>query len=148
MREAFSIITAVFVIIIMATVAGFIVSLSGKMVQGTTVQFQREQSMLLAKSYTEYAILAVTGNEHNSSNCLNSIHGDYGIYSIDVNISYIANTATTLDASCTNVLSSSVTTPKSPLNIIVDVDVSYPILDHPVDPAPRMHYRRRSLQKI
>lgn len=153
MRKAFSMLTAIFIIVLMATVAAFIMNLSGKMVQETTTQFQHEQSMLLAKSYTEYAIMAVTANEHNTSNCLNNITGGYGndgsgnnIYNIDVNISYIGNT--NLHANC-RTLSNSVVTPKSPLSIIVDVFVSYKDLDHPGGAsAPDITYHRRSLQKI
>lgn len=137
-------------IVLMATVAAFIMNLSGKMVKATTAQFQREQSMLLAKSYTEYAIMAVTANEHNSSNCLNTIKGGYGndgngndLYTINVDISYIGNTD--LHANC-NTLSSGVTTEKSPLSIIVDVFVSYKDLGHPDD--LNITYHRRSLQKI
>lgn len=150
MRQAFSMLTAIIIIVLMATVAAFILNLSGKMVKSTTVQFQREQAVLLAKSYTEYAIMSVTANEHNSSNCLNNITGGYGddgngnpLYNINVDISYIGNTD--LDASC-NTLSNTVTTDKSPLSIIVDVFVSYKELDHPDD--LNMTYHRRSLQKI
>ena len=151
MRKAFSMVTAIIVIVLMATVAAFIVNLSGKMVKGTVVQFQREQAMLLAKSYTEYAIMAVTANEHNSSNCLNNIaggaisdgSGGY-IYNVDVNISYIGNN---LDASCARILNTSaIVTPKSPLNVIVDVFVHYLDLDDPNN--RRKTYHRRSLQKI
>ena len=78
MRKAFSMLTAIFIIVLMAIVAAFIMNLSGKMVKGTTSQFQREQSVLLAKSYTEYAIMAVMANDHNSSSCLNEITGAYG----------------------------------------------------------------------
>lgn len=153
MRKAFSMLMAIFIIVLMATVAAFIMSLAGKMVQETTAQFQREQSVLLAKSYTEYAIMAVTANEHNSSNCLNNITGGYGddgngndLYNIDVNISYIGNT--NLHANC-RTLSNSVVTPKSPLSIIIDVFVSYKELDHPAGAsAPDITYHRRSLQKI
>ena len=154
MRKAFSMITAIFVIVLMATVAAFIMNLSGKMVKETTAQFQREQSVLLAKSYTEYAIMAVTANDHNSSNCLNTITGGYGddgsgndIYSIKVDISYIGNN---LDTTCARKLNTSaIITPKSPLNIIVDVFVSYKELDHPLGAsAPDITYHRRSLQKI
>ena len=148
MRKAFSMLTAIFVIVLMATVAAFILNLSGKMVKGTIAQFQREQSVLLAKSYTEYAIMAVTANEHNTSNCLNNISGIAilgSTYQIDANISYIGNN---LDASC-RTLDNTVVTPKSPLNIIVDVFVSYRDLDHP-DPtnAPWITYHKRTLQKI
>ncbi len=153
MRKAFSMLTAIFIIVLMATVAAFIVNLSGKMVKETTAQFQREQSMLLAKSYTEYAIMAVTANEHNSSTCLNNITGGYGddgtgnyLYNIDVNISYIGDI--NLHANC-RTLSNSVVAPKSPLNIIVDVFVKYKDLDHPAGAgAPDITYHRRSLQKI
>ena len=152
-RKAFSMITAIFIIVLMATVAMFILNLSGKMVRGTTAQFQREQSMLLAKSYTEYAIMAVTANEHNDTQCLKTITGGYGndgsgndLYSIKVDISYIGNTD--LHANCIP-LSTAVTTPKSPLNIIVDVFISYKELDHPLGAsAPDITYHRRSLQKI
>ncbi len=144
MRKAFSMLTAIIIIVLMATVAAFIMNLSGKMVKGSTVQFQREQSVLLAKSYTEYAIMAVTANEHNNTTCLNTITGTYGTYNIQVDISYIGDT--NLDASCSNTLSTAVVTPKSPLNIIVDVFVSYPDIDHPDD--LNMTYHRRSLQKI
>ena len=145
MRNAFSMITAIFVIVLMATVAAFIMNLSGKMIKETTTQYQREQAMLLAKSYTEYAIMAVTANEHNTSNCLNNITGSYGDYNVDVNISYIGN-STNLKGFCSRELDNSVVTPESPLNIIVDVFVRYPDYDHPS--GLKMTYHRRSLQKI
>jgi hypothetical protein len=145
MRKAFSMLTAIVIIVLMATVAAFIMNLSGKMVKTTTVQFQREQAVLLAKSYTEYAVMAVTANEHNSTNCLNRITGSYGNYTVQVDISYIGNN---LDGSCTRILNvNPIVTPKSPLNIIVDVSVSYPDIDNP-NPDVNMTYHRRSLQKI
>ena len=144
-RKAFSMITAIFIIVLMATVAVFILSLSGKMVQETTAQFQREQSMLLAKSYTEYAIMAVTANEHNGAQCLRDINGSYQDYETTVNISYIGRG---LNSSCGSdrILANDVNTTKSPLNIIVDVFVRYPDYDHP--DGLKMTYHRRSLQKI
>ena len=159
MRKAFSMITAIFIIVLMAAVAAFILSLSGKMVQETTTQFQREQSMLLAKSYTEYAIMAVTANEHNTSNCLNNISGNYGLlpdgnylYTVDVNISYIGNDINLgagSGSNCDKRLSTTVTNPKSPLSIIVDVFVRHKDLNHPAgNSAPEITYHRRSLQKI
>ena len=143
MRKAFSMITAIIVIVLMATVGTFILNLSGKMVKGTTAQFQREQSMLLAKSYTEYAIMAVMANDRNNTTCLNTINAVVDNYTIRADISYILDAPV---ATCNTVLSSAVVTPNSPLNIIVDVFISYPDLDHPDD--MNMTYHRRSLQKI
>ncbi len=151
-REGFSIITAVFVLVLMSTVAMFIVNISSKIVKETSDQYQKEQSVLLAKSYTEYAIMAVTANEHNSTNCLNKITGTFGIYNIVVNISYIGNDANLgsgSTSSCSRKLSTSVVTPKSPLNIVVDTFVSYPEIDRPAGTGtPNITYHRRSLQKI
>ncbi|MEE8588011.1 MAG: type II secretion system protein, partial [Sulfurimonadaceae bacterium] len=126
--------------------AAFIMNLSGKMVKGTTVQFQREQSMLLAKSYTEYAIMAVTANDQNAT-CLNTINGSYNDYNITVDISYIGH-LNILNGGCSRILNAGndVITDKSPLNIIVDVFVDYPDYDHPDN--LKMTYHRRSLQKI
>ncbi|MEY3090449.1 MAG: hypothetical protein RL113_765 [Pseudomonadota bacterium] len=152
MRKAFSMITAIFIILLMATVAAFIKNLSGKMVKGTTTQFQHEQAVLLARSYTEYAIMAVTANDHTNSGCLNNLSGAYApdsihtIYTVDVNLSYIGNSA--IDGSC-RTLSNGVVHPNSPLNVIIDVYVRYPELDHPLGTnAPKVTYHKRSLQKI
>jgi len=70
-RKAFSMITAIFVILLMATVAGFILNLSGKMVQETTQQYRKEQAILYAKSYTEYAIMAAT-----AQTCIRNINSN------------------------------------------------------------------------
>lgn len=141
-RKAFSLIMAIIIIVLMSTVAMLIMSMSGKMVKGTTTQYQYEQAVLYAKSYTEYAIMAVMANDR-TVNCLNTIDGSIDNYTIKTEISYIGDTNVT---GCSRVLSNTVVNPNSPLNIIVDVFVSYPDLDHPDD--MNMTYHRRSLQKI
>ena len=145
-REAFSLIMAIIVIVLMATVAMLIMTMSAKMVKVTTSQYQKEQAVLYAKSYTEYAIMAVMANDRNTSTCLNEITAnvDNNNYNIRTVISYIGN-SDLASSSCARKISS-VVTPESPLNIIVDVFVSYPDLDHPDD--LNMTYHRRSLQKI
>jgi len=52
----------------------------------------------------------------------------------------------TMSGKMVKTISNAVATPESPLNIIVDVFVSYPDADHPDD--LNMTYHRRSLQKI
>jgi len=76
MRNAFSMITAIFIILIMATVAILVLSTSGKIVKESSIQFRKEQAMLLARSYTELAVLAVSNYDRNtSSNCIENIDG-------------------------------------------------------------------------
>jgi hypothetical protein len=145
MRKGFSMITAIFVIVIMASLGALILNLSGKMVKETTTRYFREQAMLLAKSYTEYAIMAVTANDQNRSSCLNDINGTMGIFSVDVNLSYIGN-ASLVDGNCRVPTNWQVSDEKTPLSVLIDVFVRYPDPDHP--DGMEMTYHRRTLQKI
>ena len=147
-RKAFSMMMAIFVILIMALISALVFNLSSKMVKETTQQFQEEQASLLANSYTEYAIMAVMANDHNSSNCLNNIQGTYDAYKVDVNISYIAKPSY-LDGSCLRKDETiSNLNAKASISIIVDVFVRYDVLDHPATTPPKKTYHKRTLQKI
>ncbi len=170
-------ITAIFVIVIMATVAMLVFSLSGKMVKNTTIQYRHEQAILLARSYTELAIMAVM-DYNRSTDCIEDINGVVnGIvpdgptnsggstngkgYRVQTRIYYLGNS---LPCSSTRRLtgnssygtSSIVTdyndtsqTGDSVAGIVVDVYVSYKDPDAPdVTNAPWITYFRRTLQKI
>ncbi len=150
-KKAFSMLTALFVIVIMSTIAAFVLSLSGKIVKSTTIQYQKEQAELYAKSYTEYAVLAVTGNNR-AGNCLTKITGNVGGnnpaagdgYRVTVNIRYIGTSAAI--GTCTNLGSFAVLTSQTPLTILIDVYVRYKDPDNPAGPWKSVH--RRTLQKI
>ncbi len=153
-RKAFSLLTAIIVIVLMATVAILIMNVSGKIVKETTSQFQREQSMLLAKSYTEYAIMAVTANDRNTTgHCLRDIDGSFGTdpnngkgYRIRIRIAYIGSVAEVGSCASTRIFSSGVTTANTPLNIMVDAYVEYKDPDN--TSGPWVTYHKRTLQKI
>ena len=165
-RKAFSMLTAIFVIVLMATVAMLVMNLSGKIVKETTAQYQKEQAALLAKSYTEYAIMAVMSNDRNATDCIENIDGRIGAsvntgqgYLINTRVAYISDNDATNGSSvstcaATRILDSSgITTPESALNIIVDVYVRYRDPDHPnisttPNTVPWVTYHRRTLQKI
>ncbi len=153
-RKAFSLITAIFIIILMSSVAMLAMNLSGKMVKATTAQFQREQAMLLAESYTEYAVMAVMANDRNTTgvNCLYTIEGNIGSapatgdgYSARVHIAYIGSSQEV--GSCGGrILSQAVTTEKTPLNIMIDTYIDY---KEPDNTAGKWRtYHKRTLQKI
>ena len=155
-RKAFSMLIAIVVIVLMASVAMLILSISGKIVKETTAQYQREQAMLLAKSYTEFAIMAVSANDRNSSSgkCLNDIDGGFGSdpsmpdYRVRVRLSYIGNGGIN-DCSSSRILSNSVISPRSPLHVLIDVYVEYRDPDHPNSSnSPWITYHKRTLQKI
>jgi len=76
MRKAFSMVTAIFLIVIMATISVLVFNLSGKMVKSTTLQYRHDQASFLARSYTELAILAVINHERNATTkCVQTISG-------------------------------------------------------------------------
>ena len=161
-RKAFSMVTAIFIMVLMSAVAAMVMGTSGKIIKATTAQFQREQSMLLAKSYTEYAIMAVMSNDRaGTGQCINDIKSNgifnpinNGGYNARVEIAYISNgsaAAPTGDGvddvnGCIRVLSDAATTPESSLNIMVDVYITYQDLDNINNQT--LTYHRRSLQKI
>ncbi|KYJ86290.1 hypothetical protein [Sulfurovum riftiae] len=161
MRKAFSMITAIFVILIMATLAAFILNISSKAVSTTLFQYKKEQAVLYAKSYTELAILAATANDSNVTNCAENINAyvdgtqtevrNGKGYEVQTRIAYIGNG---LACSGTRILTpgNTIITPNE-TQIIVDVYVRYR------DPsavaaagiatgAPWVTYHRRTLQKL
>ena len=150
LRNAFSMLTAIFVIVIMATVSVLVMSLSGKIVKTTTAQFQHEQAILYVNSYTEYAILAVTGHSR-VANCIDTISGNIGTpstgqgYRISTHISYIG--PATEVGNCAVVLNTiNVLTPTTPLTVIIDVYADYKDPDNTSGAYLTVH--RRTVQKI
>jgi len=155
-RKAFSMLTAIVVIVLMASVGAFVMNLSGKIVKTTTTQFQREQAMLLAKSYTEFAIMAVMSNDV-TTNCLQTIQGNdviraenKGGFDVTVQIAYIGNgngRVTPCDG-VRKLSDSAAIATESPLNILVDVYVKYQDIDGLIPNTSWITYHKRTLQKI
>ena len=162
-RKAFSMITAIMVIVIMATIAILVMNVAGKTIKETTAQYHREQSMLLAKSYTEYAVMAVMSNDRNGTNhCLRDIDGQVKIdessavtvdngngYRIRVRLAYIGEASevgSCMAVAPERVFSNTVTTPKTPLSVIVDTYVEYK--DPENTSGGWITYHKRTLQKI
>jgi len=151
MRKAFSMITAIFVIVIMATIAAFIMNLSGKTVKTTSAQYRESQAELYAKSYTEYSVLAIQGHDR-TANCVEQINGQIGGtlnnggYRVSAYIAYISSAG--VIGSCSNIrqLSTTVTTTSTPLTALIDVYVTYKDMDNPSAPVFTVH--RRTVQKI
>ena len=149
-RNGFSMMTAIAMIVLMSSVALFITSLSSKLIKETTTQYQREQAVLLANSYTEYAIMAVTANDRTPTNCLQTINGTFGVapnsYTARIQISYIGTAAEIQNCAGTRQLATLSVGNRAPLNIIIDAYIDYNDLDNPT--GPNFTYHRRTIQKI
>ena len=154
-RKAFSMLTAIVVIVVMAVIAAYVTTTAGKTIKLTTDQYRNEQAMLLAKSYTEYAIMAVSADAR-AGNCLRDINanvsGGTGTnanpqtgYGVQIRIFYIGSNATIGNCAANRRLNSTVVNPDTPLNIIVDAYIQYRDVN---DLAKVLSYHKRSLQKI
>jgi len=148
MRKAFSMITAIFVILMMSTVSMLVMSTSGKIVKTTTAQYQHAQASLYAKSYTEYAVMAVTAHDR-TPNCLEDITGTIGNpaigngYQVNTHIQYIASGVTA--GTCPVLNAAIINTVTTPLTLIIDAYVRY---KDPDNNAQWLSVHRRTVQKI
>ena len=166
-RKAFSMLVAIFVIMILSLVASYIFYANSTTAKVGQLQYQRAQAMLLARSYTEYAVLAIQGHNRNvNSGCVNKIVTDIGAnpeqgqgFKVIVKISYIGNQkyiqncgAKTAQLANPNITNQ--TAPEDTLMAIVDVYVKYKDMQHQGlsaganNSVPWHTYHRRSLQKI
>ena len=98
-RKGFSLLTALVVIVILASVSAFIMNISGKITKQTVNQYNKEQAVLIAKSYTELAIMTVMSNDRTGT-CITDVNGEVGDegsallgrgYLVETKISYIGN---------------------------------------------------------
>ena len=151
-RDGFSMVTAVLVIIIMASITALIMNLSSKTLKVTTVQYQKEQASLLARSYTELAMLYVINHDRSSNNCIESIDASFGdpnnLYTIKTNIKYIGNKQLQLNcpANISDINSSNMTRFNSTVSLVIDVYITYKDFDDPSD--RNITFYRRTVQKL
>jgi len=151
-KKAFSMITAIFVIVLMAFITSMIMNVTGKTVKATTLQYQKEQATLLARSYTELAIMyALYYDRNNTGDCLETITDHFGAaspdgYDVEMQLHYVGNT--TLLNGCTRTLDTltGTTSFDKTISLMVDTYVMYKDYDDPSD--RNITYHRKTLQKL
>ncbi len=144
MRRGFGLITAIIILMAVASLMALTISLSSSTVKNTTDIYLKEQAELLARSATEYALLAISGHD-NSINCVQNINITYPTvppnhtHEANLTIYYIGNAI----PGCANVLDNAIATNDSNLTVLIDttVTVNPSITTEPI----RVH--RRTLQK-
>ena len=145
MRKGFSLLTAIIFLVLVATISMLALTLSTQSAKQTTDIFLKNQAELLLKSGTEYAMLAMSGFDYNTTNCLNSINIKYPdntnpTHDINITISYIGSG---LGTGCTNVLEANIDTPESNRTVIIDTVVT----TTPGIVSEQIRLHRRSIQK-
>lgn len=167
-REAFSLLMALFVIVIMSAIAALILSMTGKVIKETSTQYRDEQSRLLARSYTEFVIMAVMAHDRTAGDCVKTINGTVntlkigesnpagtnvvnGGYIVETKIQYLG-TGLPAHASCEQLTNIVISNPDavSP-TLLIDVFVRYKDPDYLTAneaDIPFITYHRRTLQKL
>jgi hypothetical protein len=143
-RNGMALIMAIAVIVIIATIMTLSLSLTATTSKKTTDLYLYEQSVLLSKSATEYALLKIAENAPCTYRGGNFTYNS--IYDINISVSYVYNDAST----CTDL------TPDGPLYTTVEtdeqngsvlIDVSVGVNNSTVTTEP-IRYFRRSIQKL
>lgn len=140
--------TAIAFLLIMATIMGLMLSMTAQSTKrGVDLYFQ-EQAHLLAKSATEYAMLAISGHDRVlNDNCVNQVNSQYlGIYDINTTIRYIGFPATvyTTGDGCNRYIGD-ISTPESNGTVLIDVYVTLDAAAAGTTEDIRFH--RRTMQK-
>jgi len=118
-------------------------SLSSQTVKQTGDLYLQEQAQLLAKSSTEFALLAISGHD-NSIDCVDRINLRYPssnpkLFDINMTLHYFGDT---LPSTC-NLLANNIKTKESNGTVMIDTVVTY------TDPrsGETVQFHRRTIQK-
>ena len=141
-RSGMALVMALGVIVIVSTIMALSLSLTGTTTKRTTDLYLYEQSVLLSKSATEYALLQIA----QSAPCsYNGSHFKYNnTYDINIEVAYVYDSA----AICTaggGTLYTLVTTPEQSGSALIDVAVG--VNDTTITSEP-IRYFRRTIQKL
>ncbi len=138
MRPAFTLLSAIFLMVLVAVLMMLTLSLSSQTSKQTSDLYLQEQAQLLAKSSTEFALLAISAHD-NSVDCVNSMSLNYEQFDIYMKMYYLGNG---LPNAC-DTLDNLIGTAESNGTVIVDTTVTYQ--DQETNETVRYH--RRTIQK-
>lgn len=145
MRKGFSLITAIMFIVLVATLGALALSLSTFSTKQTSDLYLQAQAEILAKSATEYALLAISGH-NNSVDCINQINSQYtvggnALFDINISLQYLGS-GLPAGTAC-NQLGTDISTADSNLTVLIDTVVtsSTGVATEPI------RFHRRTLQK-
>jgi len=136
-------IMAIAAIVIMATIMALSLALSTQTTKRTTDVYLYEQSVLIAKSSAEYALLRISLDNTPTDPChVTALNFQQDIYDVNISIKY---SYVNPPASCNNHTFATVATKEQNGSILLDVAVS--VNDGNISTEP-IRYFNRSIQKL
>lgn len=147
MKKGFSLLTAVMFLVLVATLGALALSLSTQTTKQTSDLYLKEQAELLLQSGTEYALLAISAHEYNTTTCLQQINSTYTnngttLFDINMTLRYFYTGGTNCPAP-DGTTTARIDTNESNMTVMIDTYVTSRtgISTEPI----RLH--RRTLQK-
>jgi len=141
-RSGMALIMAIAVIVIISTILALSLSLTATTSKKTTDLYLYEQTVLLSKSATEYALLKIS-----QSNPCTYTGGSFvkdTIYNVNIAVSYVYDDPTICSA-VSGPSYTTVTTPEQSGSALINVTIS--VTDSSIASEP-LSYFRRTLQKL
>ncbi|KIM11410.1 MAG: hypothetical protein KU37_07245 [Sulfuricurvum sp. PC08-66] len=140
-RSGFTLIGALFLLVLVGLFFGTMLRYSGQAQSNTLTYYEYEQAQLLARSATEYALLAISAHERNATNgCVNRIDSTMEDFTITTRIYYIGLAGL---AGCDSYVDT-IATPESVGTVLIDVIVKG---QKNSESNTSITYHRRTLQK-
>lgn len=133
-RSGMAMIMAISVIVIVATIMALALALTSQTTKRTTDLYLYEQAVLLSHSAAEYALLKI--GQENPCTYTNEIFQE-GVYTIQIDVSYIYDTGFTCASSYTSVV-----TDEQNGSVLMDITVDTNVSTEPI------RFFRRSIQKL
>ena len=143
-RSGFAMISAVLIMIVVATIMMFTINQTTQTVKRTADLYLYEQVELHIKSATEYALFRIAGN-NTAAGCINALNFTIDtIYDVNITMQYVFNPIIIAGAGCTNYIGTLVA-PEQDGSVLMDVTISVDADDTGSEP---IRYFRRTIQKL
>lgn len=146
-RRGMAMIMAIFLLVVLGTLMGLSLSLTGTTTSRTNDNYLNEQALLLTSSATEYAILALSGHDAVANGCINSINAQYpssgaaAMFDINITMQYVGYSTISGCSYYIPHIDDSETNGTILMDVVVTSNTNLG-LDEPI------RYHRRTLQKL
>jgi len=140
-RSGMAMIMAIAVIVILATIMALSVTLTTQTTKRTADLYLYEQTVLLSKSATEYALLKISKASPCSETALNFTHDN--IYDINITMKYIFTDTSVCSDS--NDIYTTVSTEEQNGSVLIDVTVT---TNNEANIGEPIRYFKRSINKL
>ena len=147
MRRGFGLITAIIIMVAVALLMSLMLTLTHASLKATTDVYLKEQAELLARSATEYTMLAISGHD-NTNSCIEHVNINYpnaATPTHEANVSVYYFFSNGAPANCNTVLDNTIVTKESNMTALIDVWVSVDMNNTGITEPIVIH--RRTLQK-